>query len=331
MHRSIKIIVLLVLITTICFGLYLLACNKKPTGPVSAKDYPVYFIEQHGKLFTYHPVTQKLDSASLPISIDLQYWVVVSADGKKLYVAGSTAIYVFDTSTLNFITELPYFSRNPVVMSPDNKLMAVETGDLIVLNTGDYSLFYQDSIGVSNGTFTADSKRYIGIVTEGDKEQVYTLELNISPPESTYKVFTQIGGIAQMTITPDGNKWLMYNRIETFISAHVVYNVVLDSIMYEHFLFPGYGATTSSRDGKYAIYGNPGRDAVVIGNDSLYIFDLETNQLDEVVRVTHSIDSVTPPFFLFGRSVVTPDNRWLVGSNSTLGINNAGWIVLYDL
>jgi len=329
--KTISIILLVILMSIM--GMYLLSCDDNPTKPVSVKDYPVYFIEHYGKLFTYHPVTQILDSADLPIVVDDQSWVVVSADGEKLYVGENTSIYVFESGTLNYITEIPYFSRNPVVMSPDNNLMAVEEADLVILNTDDYSVFYQDTLGISNGTFTADSKRYIGINTEGIPgiPRVYTLDLSVTPPTSYNRDFTEGGSIAHMSITPDGNKWLMYIRLRTFLSAHVVYDVGLDSVMFVHYLSPGYGASTSTRDGKYAIYGNPGRDYVVIGNDSLYLFDLENNRIDEVVQVTHSIDSVTPLFFLFGRSVVTPDNRWLIGANSTLGINNAGWIVLYDL
>ena len=324
--------IILSLVIAIGFATYFISCdNNPPTGPEPVTDYPVYFWDTYGddhKFYTYYPNRKVIDSVNIPWSSGS--WVQVSADGKRLYLDQVNSIVVIDTDSMEFITELPYKSGKPVV-SPDNKLIAIQPDGMLILNTDDYSVFYQDTIEVYNGTFTADSKTFVGRLPNSPEPpaiRICTYNLNVTPPEVSYKGFSDRGKLRTMTITPDGNKWLMYSLRSFSLHFFWVYDVALDSVIYEHFLITGYGQVAVSGDSRYAFYSNPGRDAVLTGNDSLYIYDIENNRLDETVEIYFTLDSLPMPIPV-GQMVVTPDNRWLIGKDN--GFSGVGGQVIFSL
>jgi hypothetical protein len=300
------------------------SCHDKGVEPKLPKDYVVYFAQFDfvQKVYAFHPTTLRLDSTDIP-------WnpgggITVSADGSRLYLNDQTKVVVVDTGTYSLVSELPYPSRWPVAVSPDNQLVAVTGDDLHILRTSDYSVVFSDTDRTGNGWFSPDSKTFFCAAWGGGTGKAYAVNLADSTYPVTRKAF---GGVVHVKPSMDQTKWFLYCN-GGGASAFKVYDVSADSIIFQQSLYPGYGEFAVSPDGKYVFYTNPGRTGTDVPKLEFTIFDVKANQVSKVVTDTAIFSDsgkwVAPPNLV----AVTPDSRCL----TILGGNMSVYMLfLYDI
>ena len=309
-------------------ALCLTGCEDKGTNspkPEPVKDYPVYIGDiNRSTLFTYYPVSRRMDTAMLPASA--QRGITLSADGKRLYLAARTYVSVVDVATNTVITTLPYSSGDWVSVSPDNRLLAVPSSGLHLLDAATYEVVFEDTIPVLHCEFSRDSKRLY--CAEGGTDRVYEVDLT----DSAFTVTsTDVGNgtVYYVVPTPDEAKLLLYRRLGTWVYSFEVYDVAQDSIIFSEAFAPGGGRVAVTPDGKYGIYTYPG----VTGTDppppgTFTVFDIATNEIHAKVSIFDYVDSfgaAVPPI----HPAFTPDGRWLVLSGGSQMLQQA--LFLYDL
>ena len=291
--------------------LWTACCEDKPTEPKPAKDYPVYIGDLAGpRLFTYYPGTRRVDSVAIPW--EANRGITASADGKRLYLATDSNVVVIDPETRAVITELPYPRSWSVVVSPDNRLVAITGNDLFVLRTSDYSVLFSDTDMTEHGRFSSDSKTFYCAAgwnyTSGFLYKVdfcgdhFPVERRrISP-----------GGLIHIVPSIDETKLFLYVTYHTWTYGFEVYDVAADSIIFRDILVPGAGEIAMTSDGKYVFYTNPGVSATDPPPPGTFtVFDVERSEIKDTVSV---YDYAPPTACLCApfTMAVTPDDRWLV-------------------
>lgn len=286
------------------------SCGKS-VKPVEPTDYRFYLVNLiPSELFIFHPTTKKLDSVSIP-------WfpypgITSSADGKLLYIAQGTSVAVVETDSFSLVTELAYPQEYPVVVSPDDRFIAL-TGDfLFILRTSDYSLVFADTIQSINGRFSSDSKSFFcaSRISPDSSNLVYKVDLSDNLFSVTRKAFPG-RGIVHVVPSVDNSKWFLYSNVALWTSAFDVYDVIRDSIIFTHILVPGSGSIATTPDGRYAFYTSPGNTGTTPPPDySFTIFDVSANKIDTIIKEPEFFSDSTwfgPPTIM----TVSPDSRWL--------------------
>ncbi len=296
-----------------CAIVLLIGCdNDKPTGSVKPKEYPFYISNTYPReLQIFHPTTHKIDSISIPW--DPYPGVTVSADGQRLYIAQGNSVVVVDADSLTLVTELFYLPEQPVIVSPDNRLIAITGNDLSILRTVDYSLVFSDSAVTGNGSFTSDSKNFYYSSRTSMDTGYFMNKVNLS--DSLFPVTRKAipgNGVGQVVPSVDETKWFLYRSVALWTYAFEVYDVINDSIIFREILAPGAGSIAISPDGKFAFYTNPGSNAIVLPQPdySFTIFDIYTNSIDTVIKAPEYFSDTGwggPPNLLS----VSPDGKTL--------------------
>jgi DNA-binding beta-propeller fold protein YncE len=300
-------VILLILVLVLA-----ITCSK-PFEPQPPRDYPFYIanIYPSSELFIFHPATNKLDSVSIP-------WypypgITVSADGKLLYIAQGTSVAVLETDSFSLVTELMYPQDYPVVVSPDNKLIAI-TGDdsLVILRTSDYTVFFSDTSEAAHGVFSDDSRSFYcsSRISQDSSYLVFKVDLSDTLFPVTRKGF--VGrSVVHILPSPDESKLFLYSVVASWVSAFEVYDVANDSIIFSHLLSPGAGSIAMTPDGNYVFYTWPGRTATDPPADfSFFIFDVAANDIDTIIKDPEFFSDST--WFGYPKLVSTsPDGKWL--------------------
>jgi len=293
--------------------LWAYGCDKRPTDPPPEppKDYPVYFMNGvNGTLFTYYPLAKMLDTAAL----DYGLWrrLNVSADGKLLYLAGKDNVIVIDTDSLEVVTELPYPAHRSTAFSPDNNLVAVMGPDLYILRTSDYSVVYSDTIRVDDGVFSSDSRTFYAVGVDGVDHFTYLYSLNPLGDEPMLVPREFHSHAMHIAPTPDGSKLLLYLRY--FLA---VYDIALDSLVFNVGYYPGAGYLGMTVDGRYGFFSNPTTQLWEMGTTDLYVFDVVANQISDTIVIDDYLDSLGYGVgWGIGRMIFTPDGRWMIATNA---------------
>jgi len=282
-------------------------------------------------LYSYNPYSRHLDSAALNYTLTgYEYFrgVTVSADGSLLYMPIQTksVVVVFDSDSLNVVTELPYKTGSPVAISPDGNLMAIFGKDLWVLNTDDYSVLFHDTSDIYNGVFSANSERLYAVALGSmppEAQMLYVLDLSGSEPSAVTKVLSA-GPIGKVVPTQDESKLLLY----LYFGSFAIYDVATDSVLLSHSLPGAGGRIALTPDGKYAFYGSPGTILPPDpGTSAFAIIDIEQDQVEAVIDTRNVIDSLSPEYFEVGSLAVTPDGTFLV----MLDAPSAHQLLLFDI
>ncbi|RKX25620.1 MAG: hypothetical protein DRP45_05460 [Candidatus Zixiibacteriota bacterium] len=296
-------------------------CNAdKPTQSTVPKDYSVYFWKcvTTKSLYVYHPISRQLDT--LDTDYEPYKGIVVSADGQLLYMVQGQSIAVVDADSQDLIAELPYSTNSSpgVAVSPNNEFIAVCADNLYVLSTTDYSVVFNDTDIVHEPIFSADSRTLYSVGTNGSSPEgryMYQVAYSDSTPEATRSNDTS-GYLAHVVPTPDETKLLMYFSPDTYSHSFRVFDVAADTFVFIDHLSNGLGSIGVTSDGRFAFYGNPGYDPLGRPPPSYFkIFDIEANEIEDVVSTLYFVDSVTPYFFPIQHFAVTPDGSWLIATN----------------
>jgi hypothetical protein len=317
--------------TGLALAVVFCSCRDKVVEPnPEPKDYKVYFSSETAgspMLFTFHTATLAIDSAYIP-------WgslggVTVSATGKRLYINDGISVHVVDASTLSPIAELPYPSRCPVAVSPDDRLVAITGEDLTILRTADYSVVFSDTDVSYQGAFSSDSKTFfcsVGI-GPGSVGVVYSVDLSRQPYRVRHKSFSD-GSVLQVVPSHNDTKWYLYLSVGSQVAAFEVYDVCTDSVIFRDLVIPGLGQLALTPDNRYVFYTNEGR--LIFGPLpplGFKIYDVLTNSAEQIIDSSwFTIEEgwISVPSYL----AVTPDRRSLVMMS---GLSSAQVLYLYDI
>jgi len=287
-------------------------------------DYPVYFWGGIDDLYgVYRVQSRLLDTFRLDLEEprDLD----VSADGSLLYIRMPQSVVVVSTTTLLTVTELPYPSLWPVAVSPDGRHIALQTGDLYILRTSDYSVVHNDTDGVTNGAFSQDGNRFYADGGSDLGQLIYKVDLaNDFAVTRTYVPGSY--AISMMRPSRDESLWFLYRNVSWDESRFDVYDVAIDSIIFYDWLSPGKGTLLPSVDSDRMFSTSPG--TLLAGTPSPYAFAAYNiaSQTVDSVSIASDCDG-HPVYFRCGILAVTPDGRFLIGDNFNYGIG----MMIYDL
>ncbi|MCX6834141.1 MAG: hypothetical protein NTW07_03240 [candidate division Zixibacteria bacterium] len=305
--------------------LWTACCEDKPTEPKPAKDYPVYIGDLAGpSIFTYYPRSRRVDSAAIPW--EANWGISASADGKRLYLATDSNVVVIDPATRGVLTELPYRRSWSVVVSPDNRLVAITGDDLFILRTSDYSVLFSDTDMTEEGRFSSDSKTFYCAAGWSTTSTGFVYKVKLACGQSLVeRLHIPQGGVLYVVPSNDETKLFLYVRYRTWTCGFEVYDVAADSIIFRDILVPGAGEIAMTSDGKYVFYTNPGVSVTDPPPPGTFtIFDVVKNQIHDTVS---AYDYVPPTWCTCppNTMAVTPDDRWLV----MLGGAGLGQFVMY--
>ncbi len=300
---------------------------SKPTEPDSIiTQYPIYFYNRVGEqlLFKYQPDTQTMDSTIIQWDPDV---ITLSADGKLLYLVLQSSIVIIDAETYEFVRELPYTTLDAIGVSPDNKLVAIMGDTLRILQTSDYQIIFADTSGYTyRGNFSNDNSTfYCGIADSNHETSVYKIELSSPNFGKTIKPFPIIG-VRSIKPTHDQSRWIIYGGI-----SFNIYDVALDSIIFQDYLVGGWGSTALSADGGKVFYTDPGRPQDMIEIlPVIKIFNIETNAIESIIdsNLFYSDGSI---WALPNTLVITPDDKFLGVLNGNMSATLIHFIDLETL
>lgn len=305
----------------------LLGCNEAPFEPKDddpvLKDYPVYFCDPTGdpQLFTFHPLTQELDSVNIPWVA--RYGLTVSANGERLYIATLSSVVVISAESQGFIAELPYVPRSSVAVSPNGEYLAITGDDIHILRTSDFSVVFSDTSYTKYGQFSDNSQTFYCATraSSSSPNVVYRVDLS-DPAYPTQTIPISSRMVGYVIPSPDESKLYLYSGLDA-VSIFDVYDVDRDSITFTDTIRPGYGQLVRSPDGSKLFYSNPGGGINFFPPTGFMVFDVNTNEIDTVENDSMYCCSTwaAPPNVM----TVTADNRWL----SILGGSSGALMVLY--
>ena len=312
------------LVTTVglvsAVGVFVINCDDKPTRPKppeEPKEYSFYFLDAFSaQCFEYSPTAGIVDSFLTPFtgSYEIQY-ATLSADGVTMYVTTQSALYSLDVSTLD--TARIFDTDRRVIASPDGRYLILLEYPLQVLSTQDYSLVFTDTLGVFDGTFSADGQTFYGCGHSGSGF-VYELSMGGSFVTSaswlTYRVPTTLG------VSPDGAKWYLYS-IDTqhqCTYSFDVYDTLADSIIFSVPVVPGLGSLAVSPEGRFVYFTNPGYGMMPNPDcpeppNEITVFDASKNQLYLKISTAATYGDLGFQYLNIGSLESTPDGKWILG------------------
>jgi hypothetical protein len=300
--------------------------DDNPVGPGGGFEYPVYFFAEgmngtNPMYYRYFPGSERIDSFYLPFVPT--YHMSASADGRQLWVSGGDVTYVVDLRTKRVVSELPY-NKNSVRFTPDNRYAAVETGDMYILRTDDFSPVFHEPGWIESGRFTTDGKRYYAI-NRPDSGYMVDLEHDFRVTKKGFGITNLYAG----AISRDETKWFLVMGVNYEWSFFLVYDLVADSFIFAHPLCPNPIQLATSPDGRY-VYLTAGGSIIFTmcqPSFSFAIYDVGRNEMTSEVQAPVSIPDFLGSFLPLDDFIVTPDGRYLLGKWHEA----FSYLLIYDL
>ncbi|MFH1372533.1 MAG: hypothetical protein ABII79_01885 [bacterium] len=305
---------------------WLIGCdddNRYITGPVIPKDYVVYVSWDYPwpTVTTYNTGTGTIDSfhtpyvASAPPSL--------SADGRLMYF-GSQTTAVIELDSYTTVMELPYDGRSGVVASPDNQLVAIQSEELYILNTADFSVAYHDTTRLVNGQFSADSRNFYCCHPYGDTS--FVVKINVKDSTSSWKAFP--GEIVQLVIPTNDEQKLLMQFWATIYPVLKIYDVGADSVLFTDTIPDGWEDSELTPNGRYLLITHRGNPYSVNPSPlAIRVYDVWQNQLHKIISTSVTDVPGTPHYLDYHvyDLCLTPDGRLGVGTTRT------DYLVLIDM
>ena len=234
-------------------------CDEKPTDPGEGgpKDYVLYW-NRYGDdsaFFGYHTLTGQIDSFFLPSA--LIYDMKASADGELLYISYRYKISVVRTRDFKLVADLPYSGFLGVAVSPDNRHIAVQGSNLRILSTTDFSVVFQDTIGVYRSVFSANGLRLYAPGPESSCPSVYRLDLEHGF-RSKITCFPDPYPIRQVAPSRDEKLLFMFRYLGSCYMLFDVFDRCGDSLVFRDLVAPGCGDMVVSHDNRFVYFTGPG-------------------------------------------------------------------------
>lgn len=317
-------IVLLAMLT-----LYVLAisgCDSKPTDPApkEATDYIAYFadINSDNYVFGYHILSGQLDSFQVPALppvhsnhlLMLKPKLVVSADGRKLFVGldDSVLIVDFDHPTNVEVVAVP--AGEGIATSTDGAYYSIlGSGGVHILNTSDNSLVFHDTDQVLWGQFSHDNQTFYATARD---EYVYRVDFEDA--SNSERIYCTEWHLGQAVPNHSETGWFLRTHDDNCSAAMELYDVD-ESTTLERHRYGGWGEMELSPDGTCLPFSHPPLPWSVCGggSSSFSVFDTRSNSITKIDIVLDSADVDIHhdlPYMPILDVEVTPDGMWFVVS-----------------
>jgi len=322
----------------LAFGIYLGGCDTlsvKPIEPGETPEYYAYFsdMQTRNNYFRYNTSTMEIDTFYLPY--DSYYdGFGISPDGKTMYLHPDDAIVEVSLDSFVVVAEHPIdlpkgnvtMHGHEVIVSPDNRYLAVINWNLYIIDLADYSIVYSDtSTYFERGWFSNDSKSFFCAAQGEDRNEVLEIVFNDGLLVNQYQF--DGGSVHHIIAFPDNDLWFLLLYPGYGIDNFQVYDRAADSIIFGRAMCPGGGYLEITPNGQYVIYSHPGSAfGYCPPYEYITIFNVAGNTIDREVATWSDSLGVGSSI---GELWITPDGRHLVGiSRATSG---AGHVFHYNL
>ncbi|MEW5796382.1 MAG: hypothetical protein AB1772_08460 [Candidatus Zixiibacteriota bacterium] len=234
-------------------------CDDNPTKPppVEAKNYVFYWNRYvtDSTFFGYHTLTGEIDSFFIPGT--QVYDMNVSADGRRLFISYSDKTRVFGTEDYKPIVDLPYSGWYGVAVSPDNRYVAVQSGNLRIISSQNYSVVYQDTLGVNRSIFSANGSRLYAPGASSSCRSIYRLDLE-KGFESDSICIPDDFPVFRVVPSRDEKLLFIFRSLGNCYMYLDVFDVAGDSLMFRDLVAPGCGDMAVSPDKEHLYFTGPG-------------------------------------------------------------------------
>jgi len=301
-------------------GIYLVGCcDKKITQPVEPKEYYAYFGDQQvpHTYFRYNTATLELDTFYLPYD-SYNDGFCISPDGKTMYLHPDNGIVEVSLDSFVVVAEHPIVlpkgivsgPGHQIVVSPDNRYLAVLMGNLHILDLSDFSVIYSDTSTLfANGWFTDDSRTFFCAVRGTERYEM--LEVSLNDSLEVKRHLFEAGSFSQIVTSPDNRMWFLMLYAGYGFSIFQVYDIEKDSVLFSDVRCPGMGHMAITPDGRYVAYSRPGgMQGWCTPYPYITIFDVMGNKID---REVFTFDDSIGAALAIDELWVTPDGGRFVG------------------
>jgi len=292
---------------------FILSCDDNPVSPKDEQpiDYVAYTYEGiNHQYFEYHPLTGIIDSFTCEDGPT--WWLEASADGLFLFVATRDYVAKVDTKAKATVATLPYRADYGIAVSPDNQLIAFLMGPgIVIVQVSDFSAIFEDTLlDYRSVSFSTDSRRLFGYGA-GSYHSVVTMDLdNNYSLESTE--LTPGPVIIKILPSVEETKWFLIWRYNMWQNMFQVYDVILDSVIFQETICGGLADLLVSPDGKYVFYTEAGDYSDLPGSNYFTIYDIAKNRIKMKVSTLGIEDGINPTYMALGAMCITPDSKWLI-------------------
>ena len=241
-------------------GVWLFGCDDNPTEPKppeGPKDYVLYWNRNgyDSTFFGYHTLSERLDTFCVPGS--RIYDMNASADGRRLYISYSDKTSVVSTVNGKVLADLPYSGWYGVTVSPDNRYIAVHSGNLRILSTLDYSVVFEDTLAFWRTSFSADGHRLYAFGPASPCRLVYRLDLR-NGFQSDFICVPDDIPIYKVIPSTDEKLLFMFRSLGSCNMLFDVFDVAGDSLVFRDLVAPGCGDMVVAPDNENVYFTGPG-------------------------------------------------------------------------
>jgi hypothetical protein len=301
-------------------GIYSLGCSKKKgINPSDPKEYYAYFGDTQARntYFRYSTSTLKIDTFSLPYD-SYNDGFGISPDGKIMYLHPDDGIVEVSLDSFKVTDEHPIDlpkggtvgPGHEVIISPDNRYLAVLNRYLHLVDLTDFSVIYSDtSTTFLNGWFANDSRSFFCAAEGVDRYEL----LQVGLEDSIEVILNRIedGSVSEIITSPDGDLRFMLLYIGYGTERFQVREMPADSLVFEKVLCPAAGDLAITPDGRYVVYSQPGTMQMWCPPWAyITIFNVAANLIE---REVFFFDSSTGTCMGINELWISPDGRHLVG------------------
>jgi len=308
-------------------SLWQFGCDENPTGPkpYKPKDYVLYWSRNRddSAFFAYHTLSQRLDTFYVPGT--RVYDMNTSADGRRLYISYSDKTRVISTVDHRPLVDLPYSGGYGVTVSPDNRYIAVHSGNLRILSTRDYSVVFEDTLAFWRTAFSANGHTLYAFGPASPCRLVYRLDLR-NGFQSDFICVPDDIPISRVVPSIDEKLLFMFRSLGSCNMLFDVFDVAGDSLVFRDLVAPGCGDMVVSPDNRYVFFTGPGDlHGWPPPAYSIARYSIEDRTVDSLVF--WSICGSDLPSGAIGSDLaITPDGRFL----ATVDADPHVRLTLYD-
>lgn len=309
--------------------LAVLSCtDDKPTAPdISDLHYAkVYFtdVSSDSTFYSFDTDQMKLDSFYLPYRPERGMYLM---DNKKdLVINFHDSVISVDLET-KAVNHFPAGVKGPVVFSENEQYFAAPfNGTLRIYNTGDKSVFWEDTALTYGGCFSVGNdlyfSRYKNAVSVFDLKEKKLIKKSYLP-NNIYEIKATLN-----------DEVLLIHYFTDFDNIFQIYDLHLDTVLFSDTVDYGRGEIEISRNKMYAFFTysggiiQPDKNANILNGptNTFRIYDLNSRSIYKIVNTEGFVPGDYYPFYAYYEIEQTANSKYLVGCQEAHNI-----LVLFNL
>jgi hypothetical protein len=298
-------------------------CSEKATDPTTEgiTAYDFYFVTGNEEYlyYRYNTGTMDLETFTLPYS-NREGGFCISPDGNSMYLNTADHIVKISLDSLTVEYEQPISVRgHQLVISPNERYLAFLTPDLYLVDLTDFSIVHadnNDTLAHENGRFSRGGEVFVCAASAFHGG--YVLEIDLEDDFAEKWRYFERRWPRWIIPDLDNQKWYLCTE-----SEFLIYDLIGDSVLNSHSVYPGISDMEITPDGHFVIYcqpGSPGQIGPAIpGADHFTIFDCLNNDIEREVEVIATIGHPMTAWRIH-ELCISPDGGRLVGLNMEYGL-----------